>query len=145
MALIRSLAGAALILCAGAATAQFTPPPPGSAEGTESGTYGSRSGFDVRGTGTVDRYGRPQDPLNPTDTARKPVDPRDARNKPDADADRIPVPLNARTPGDTGNAAARPSTAPGGRPSASGAGTTGGAGTGGSGTGGASPGQGGTR
>lgn len=91
-------AGLAALAFACAAQAQFGVPPPGSAEGTESGTYGSSIGFDVRGTGRVDRFGRPNDPFNPTDTAQKPVDPRDKR---DVDTGRIGVPGNARGPGDS--------------------------------------------
>ena len=64
-------AGIAAWLLSSVAMAQFGPPPPGSAQGTESGTYGSSIGFDVRGTGTVDRFGRPYDPMNPTDAGTK--------------------------------------------------------------------------
>jgi len=92
----------AALTLACSAQAQFGVPPPGSAEGMESGTYGSSIGFDVRGTGRVDRFGRPNDPFNSTDTAQKPVDPREKR---DTDTDRIGVPGNARGPGDSrGNA-----------------------------------------
>lgn len=93
------LSGGALVLTlACSAHAQFGAPRPGSAEGTESGTYGSSIGFDVRGSGPVDRFGRPNDPFNPTDTAQKPVDPRSKRDTEDS---RISVPGNARGPGDS--------------------------------------------
>jgi hypothetical protein len=81
-------AGVAALTLACSALAQFGPPPPGSAQGTESGTYGSSIGSDVRGTGPMDRFGRPYDPMNPTDTGSKPVDPRDAREKRDGAENR---------------------------------------------------------
>lgn len=117
------LAGVVVFVSSTAALAQFGPPAPGSVEGTESGTYGSSIGFDVRGAGTVDRFGRPQDPLNPTDTGRKPVDPRDAKDQRDGDAGRIPVPANARSPADGRG----PVTAPGMGPAGAGATGAGGA------------------
>lgn len=95
-------AGVAALAFSCAALAQFGPPPPGSAHGTESGTYGSSIGFDVRGTGSVDRFGRPYDPMNPTDTGSKPVDPRDARDKRDSETERGAMPPGARGRAETG-------------------------------------------
>lgn len=85
-------AAVAALTLACSALAQYGPPPPGSAQGTESGTYGSSIGYDVRGTGPVDRFGRPYDPMNPTDTGSKPVDPRDAREKRDGAETRFSPP-----------------------------------------------------
>jgi len=114
---------AALTLCC-SALAQFGPPPPGSAQGTESGTYGSSIGYDVRGTGPVDRFGRPYDPMNPTDTGSiKPVDPRDAREKADNAVNRGALPpgtpdasraMNA--PGANMNPGLSPGSVPGSQP-----------------------------
>lgn len=121
-------AGIAALAFSCAAQAQFGPPPPGSALGTESGTYGSSIGVDVRGTGPVDRFGRPYDPMNPTDTGAKPADPRDKTDKRDADADRAGLPSGARgpagaanpnAPGASMNPGLSPGSGPGGQPSMS--------------------------
>jgi hypothetical protein len=120
-------AGVAALTFSCAALAQFGPPPPGSAHGTESGTYGSSIGYDVRGTGPVDRFGRPYDPMNPTDTERKPIDPRE-RDKADVDRDRGTLTPGARGPADTRgtmapgasmNPGLSPGSGPGGQPSMS--------------------------
>ncbi len=76
-----ALAGSAALILSCAALAQYGPPPPGSAQGTESGTYGSSIGFDVRGTGTVDRFGRPYDPMDPTDAGSKAAEARLKRER----------------------------------------------------------------
>lgn len=76
-----ALAGSAALIFSCAALAQYGPPPPGSAQGTESGTYGSSIGFDVRGTGTVDRFGRPYDPMDPTDAGSKAAEARLKRER----------------------------------------------------------------
>lgn len=121
---ILAAAGIAAVSLSVGAMAQFGPPPAGSAHGTESGTYGSSIGYDVRGTGPVDRYGRPYDPMNPTDTGRKPVDPREKR---DTERDRVPAPgtqgaIDGRTtavPGASMNPNLTPGATPGGQPGVS--------------------------
>lgn len=121
-------AGVAALTLTCTALAQFGPPPPGSAQGTESGTYGSSIGYDVRGTGPVDRFGRPYDPMNPTDTGSKPVDPRDTADKRDGADNRGALPPGARTPADSRatnapganmNPGLSPGSSPGGPPSMS--------------------------
>jgi len=121
-------AGVAALTLSCAALAQFSPPPPGSAQGTESGTYGSSIGYDVRGTGPVDRFGRPYDPMNPTDTGSKPVDPRDTKEKADGADTRGAVPSRAgnpagsrasNAPGANMNPGLSPGSGPGGPPSMS--------------------------
>jgi hypothetical protein len=119
-------AAVAALTLACSALAQFGPPPPGSALGTESGTYGSSIGSDVRGTGPVDRFGRPYDPMNPTDTGSKPVDPRDAREKRDGAQNRVAPPPGTpdasratNAPGANMNPGLSAGSGPGGQPSMS--------------------------
>jgi hypothetical protein len=94
-------AGCAALVFSATAAAQFVPPP-GSALGTESGTYGSSIGTDVRGTGSVDRFGRAYDPMNPTDAgslaAERERRERMNRRTPPEDKDNVAVP-NANAPG----------------------------------------------
>lgn len=102
-------AGIAALTLSSPALAQYGPPPPGSAQGTESGTYGSSIGFDVRGTGSVDRFGRAYDPMNPTDVGTKAAE--EARKKADrrdSESDR-----GGDVPSARGAGAPRASNAPG--------------------------------
>jgi hypothetical protein len=101
-----SIAGAAALALSWSALGQPVPPP-GSAEGMESGTYGSSVGFDVRGTGPTDRLGRPNDPSTLPDTSHKPITPKKT-DETSPDDRRIGVPPGSRGPGSVPGASMNP-------------------------------------